>query len=338
LSPRPRAYAVTGGVDEAGLGPVLGPLTIGFSVFRAPQSSRNLWRTLEPSVSREICDDERSFVVADSKQVFQRTPRCSGRLETTALGFLALLEPSRKPPGSMERILWGTPASLAPAPGLAERLPWYERIAARAPRFVDAGLLEIRVELLWRRMRRRFVEMLDAGVCVLPEDELNRSFGETENKALTHWHKSAAVLRYLWERFAAHGLELVVDRHGGRFYYGDLLAQTFPEAAVECVLEKASRSDYRIAERGAPEASARRMYVIFAERAENRSFPVALASCLAKYAREACMEGFNAYFGDLEPALRPTAGYHGDAWRWLREAAPVLERAGVDARRLVRLR
>ena len=63
---------------------------------------------------------------------------------------------------------------------------------------------------------------------------------------------------------------------------------------------------------------------------------VALASCLAKYARETVMEGFNEYFGRLQPDLQPTAGYTTDGRRWLKDAEACLREAGVERSLLVR--
>ena len=63
-----------------------------------------------------------------------------------------------------------------------------------------------------------------------------------------------------------------------------------------------------------------------------------LRSCIAKYARETCMAAFNDYFATLDPELKPTAGYRNDGWRWLEDAAPMLERARIDRSVLVRER
>ncbi len=329
-----RALRLFAGVDEAGLGPLLGPLTLGFAAFRAPEGSTDLWRTLAGAVTREPRGRSNAFVVADSKQVFLRTEKSAARLEATALGFLSLLDPRRKPPASAACLAWRSPCELAPAAEVLARHRWYGGLDSALPRYQDAGRLELRVERLARAMRAAGVELLDAGVRVLPEGELNRSFRETGNKSLTHWEGSVPVFRRMWERHAQAGLHLSVDRHGGRSRYGALLARAFPEAVVELVRESQGVSEYALTERAGP----RRLRIVFAERAESRSFPVALASCLAKYAREACMQAFNAYFAELAPALRPTAGYTQDGRRWICEATPHLARAGLDPSELVRLR
>ena len=62
------------------------------------------------------------------------------------------------------------------------------------------------------------------------------------------------------------------------------------------------------------------MSLEFRARGEEASFPTALASCLAKYAREVTMGAFNRYFEKRDPELRPTAGYTTDGRRWLKDA------------------
>jgi ribonuclease HII len=182
-------------------------------------------------------------------------------------------------------------------------------------------------------MSAREVELLDAGVRVVPEAELNRSFARTCNKSVTVWQVTEPILRRVWERFGAQGVHMVADRQGGRFHYHPLLEAAFPEATVELVRERPSLSEYTLSGRG---RDPRRMRLAFAERAERRSFAVALGSCIAKYARETCMAAFNAYFAGFDPDLKPTAGYRNDGWRWLEDASEIVAR--IDRKMLVRER
>ena len=326
------------GVDEAGLGPILGPLTLGYSVFRAPRDSVNLWEALAPIVTRDCKHADEAFAVADSKLVYTRNPRGRRRLEATVLGFLALLDPERRPHRRASDYLWSTPACLAPADEYVAA-PWYQAFELELPQYHDSGLLELRVERLARAMRAKSIELVDAGVAVHPAAQLNRSFQQTNNKSRTHWDASQAVFRHLWDEHACGGLRLVVDRHGGRFRYAPLLMRAFPEAEVEVLREHPQRAEYDVTERApAGDAAPRRMRVTFAEKAEDRSFPAALGSCFAKYARETAMQAFNSYFAGLQPDLKPTAGYTTDGRRWLADAQPAVEMSDVARDTLVRER
>ncbi len=320
------------GMDEAGLGPILGPLTIGFSVFRVPAAETNLWKLLRRRVSGDPKRDQDRLIVADSKRVFARNPRGRRRLEATALTFFALTQEGGRPPSDAHDFLFG---DLRPGTELLRRHPWYD-LVAELPRFHDAEGIELGAALLGRALDKSGVELVDAGLRLVPSGELNGSYRETDNKAETVWERSLEVMRHLWTRHGREGLDLTVDLLGGRIHYGPYLGRGFPDGSVRMLYEEDHRAGYEIEGRDAQ--SGHRMRLDFTSRAEEGSFAVALASCFAKYARETVMDAFNAYFAALQPDLKPTAGYYGDGQRWLREASGAVERSGIDRDVLVRAR
>lgn len=319
---------VVAGVDEAGLGPLLGPLAIGWSVLSVPASEPNPWKCLKSAVAKGRATRSR-LMVADSKQVFSRTPLGRKRLESTVLSFAALLEQDG-PPRAAEGFLF---RALRPEPALLRAHPWSARLP-ELPCESERATIELRSAVLARALRTCGAAVLDAGVRVVPEGELNASYAATGNKALSVWAKFLEVLRHLWDGQRRSAPRVVVDMLGGRRRYGPLLARSFPEARVGLRFEKLCHSAYALEARDGSGA----MELEFRARAEQASFPVALASCFAKYARELAMHGFNAYFAELDPALRATAGYRQDARRWLGEARTALERSGLPRELLVRER
>ncbi len=323
-------WRVLAGVDEAGLGPLLGPLTIGYSAFRVPPGTNDLWRALADVVDAEPQKVDAKLLVADSKVVFMRNPRGERRLERTALAFLAQRDAERACVSDGADLLKRATHTVQPHDALQAEA-WFPHLPRALPRAVEADALGCEARSLGDALSRANVTLCAAGVRVMPVCELNASLARTDNKSVTHWETSSVVLRHLWDEHSQDGLDVLVDRHGGRMRYGPLLRQTFPECSVDLVGELPERSEYELF--GPDDAH---MRIAFAERAESASFAVALASCLAKYVRETCMHAFNAYFESLQPGLKPTAGYRNDGWRWMDEAKSAIERSGLAREHLVR--
>jgi len=322
---------VLAGIDEAGLGPLLGSLSIGYAFLEAPADGAEPWKCLRGLVARRPGRRAR-MVVADSKLVFQRTPQGARRLETTVLGFRAQRGGPEAPAG-VERDPHGFLFDALAPPPLWRALPWGAELPA-LPCDTDPDSLELTSALLARRLERAGIAVLDAGVRLVPAGELNESFARTANKAVSVWEKVREVLRHAWAWRTRAPVRATVDMLGGRRHYGSLLGMAFPEARVTLVGETRGSSAYAIEAR----ADGGRMDLEFRVGADRRVFEVALASCFAKYARELEMRALNAHFGRLQPELTPTAGYRGDGRRWLNEASEALARSGIAPELLVRSR
>ena len=329
------------GIDEAGLGPLLGPLALGWSALSLRAPSQDPWEALTPTVLREVPRSKKvegsALVVADSKKVHARNPRGRARLERVAACFAAQRMPGRVPPTTGAALLAAPLAPLGPAPDDAAA-PWYDELRGPLPLEADAGGLELLAERLHRDLDAAGIALVDAGLRLVPARELNASYARTNSKGATMLELTFSVLTHLWRSFGGEGLTVVVDRQGGRAHYGPALARAFPDASVSLVEERRGTSSYRLEGRAAGPMAGAWMDLAFTERAEDHSFPAALASCLAKFGREMSMAAFNRHWARAVPDVKPTAGYTTDGRRWLEDAGAAVAAADLPRDWLVRER
>ena len=99
---------------------------------------------------------------------------------------------------------------------------------------------------------------------------------------------------------------------------------------LEIIAESDGRAEYHLRWRG------NIVRIIFAEKAEEQCMPVALASMISKYTREALMHRFNGWWRKQLPQLEPTAGYYSDGVRFLRDISAKRQELGIADEDLVR--
>jgi len=327
-----RAMFIYAGIDEAGYGPMFGPLVIGRCVLTIPKLAPaadppHLWQRLSKAVCRSLRDRRGRIPINDSKKL---TTKAAGikHLETGCLAFAGLADHQPAHVADWLDLLGETThrnGRCLPWYAADDQTPWQPLPTAGTP-----GEIAIARSMLHHTCSRIGVGLGSLGAAVVYEDRFNQMFAATRSKASLSFTHVAGHLLHIWQ---AHGHDhptVIVDRQGGRTTYRDLLALNFPDASLAVLEESPERSAYRL------EAGGRAMTIRFMVEAEAAHMPVALASMLAKYTRELLMARFNAWFGARCPGLKPTAGYGTDAQRYWQDLRPHLPRLGIDEQQLRR--
>ncbi len=326
---------VYAGIDEAGYGPMYGPMTLGCAVLVLPDRPSGakppaMWELLSSAVCERLRGARGRIPINDSKKL---TTKAAG-IKHLELGLLAFAGLNDKPlPSNVGEWLDAIGETRHHATGSAgdeglADLPWYapsdDQPWQALPSTTTADEVKVAGAMLGRACRDAGVECRGFRARVIYEDQFNRRVALTHSKSSVSFTAVASHLVSVMDNFGEHDPHVAVDRQSGRVRYRELLAQVFESAAIDVLGESDKTSAYRVS------ADERSMTVSFMVEAERQHMPVALASMTAKYTRELLMQRFNAYFAKVAPEVAPTAGYGSDANRWRDAVLPHLGPAGID--------
>jgi ribonuclease HII len=303
--------AILVGIDEAGYGPLLGPLVVSAAAFSMPDESLNqsLWDILRESVCRKPGDRLGRLAINDSKKLhhglgdhrhLQRgvlacLAACDGRngdgCPTTAGGLLGLLE-------ARDVI------------DMAD-YPWFSEAFENWPLAFDADDVATAAGSLARNLDEGGMRLLGLWSRPMQTGRFNRMIDAVKNKASVLFSIVAELIDTAWHRHSGENLQIIVDRMGGRTHYRQQLQRLFPDLHLKILKETPPLSSYQLGDdRGG-------FKIHFLAKADDRHLPVALASMASKYVRELFMEMMNHFFRQRHPQLEPTAGYYEDGMRFL---------------------
>lgn len=314
------------GIDEAGYGPLVGPLVVAASAYALEDGARE-------SELHKLVDDERArdegLPTADSKRLFHGGGSLA-RIELSTAGHAALAR------GALPVTVGGLLADAVDFDASElDELPWYRDalLDTPLPRQLSADDVLDRARAHQQRLQQRGASFAGLFLAPVPVPRFNRLSSAAGSKAFTLFRATGALIAALVERYAHETLVIHVDRQGGRIHYGALLQTFFPMAPLTTLKERPAESSYRLQFPGREPVTIR-----FQVKADGSRAPVAVASIAAKTLRELFMARLNAWFVQQQPGLKPSAGYGTDGQRFVRDVTPLLKSLGIARDLLVRCR
>ena len=318
--------AVLVGIDEAGFGPILGPLVVSSSAFSVPHHflTADLWQILNKSVAKRRKHFAGRLLIVDSKKAYNRREGIK-HLERTVLAAFRCLD---KTPATLVELL------MLLCPDCVERLetyPWYKAIARYS---TSTGIADIAIAsaVLKDDLASNGMELLTLKSSCLDVAYYNTMVSAVKNKASVLFTATSRLVKSAYDNFGDDDLQIIIDRQGGRVRYRKMLQRMFPDMKLRILKEDPKASSYEL------EADGRRMRLHFLVGADERLLPVSLASMVSKYLRELLVGNINSYFAGFHTALRPTAGYWKDGLRFIDDLKKNVPHASFDSNQLIRCR
>lgn len=317
---------ILAGIDEAGYGPLLGPLVVSSAVFKVDDRAlkSDMWRLLSESVSKEKRKLKGRFLITDSKKAYSRSTGISN-IRRTVIGFLNAMSVNVDSVHDLVKLL---------APDSLERLKKYKYYAGLEQELIkyDKDELSIAVKVLLKDFKLSNIELVSLNSRCLDVGHYNQMVEVVKNKASVLFSTVCSLINDLIVKYANEQIQIIVDRQGGRTNYRQALMDTFSGFEMTVLKEDAKTSSYEMKSGGTV------LRIHFTTKADDRFLPVAIASMTSKYLREELVAAMNRYFISKCPDLQPTAGYWQDGSRFIEDLQKYLPDELEDKDYLVRSR
>ncbi len=323
--------AILVGIDEAGYGPVLGPLVVSMAAFKMPDAAlaESMWECLRVSVSKKVAGSNGRIAINDSKKLHTKKSKYAV-LQRTILACLAVKN-DKKLPYTFEELLLELDGYLADE---LKKYPWYQSQISECDLEFDEQDVLMAANAFKVNLADNDMQLLELATHPLDVDQYNQQVEAANNKATVLFSLASQYMYQVMKKYGKkeNNLQIIIDKHGGRDRYREPLQRTFPKLSLKILKEQDGVSSYQM------ENETHRVKIHFLVKGDDRHLPIALASMTSKYVRELFMEQVNAYFSKFCPEVKPTAGYYKDGHRFLSEIRPLVDQAARPQHLLVRSR
>ena len=319
--------AVLVGIDEAGYGPILGPLVVSSAAFSVPDEllGTDLWRKLSRAVSKKKTRLNGRLLITDSKKAYSKSAGI-GHLRRAVLAHLSCLQSSPADAAGLLRILcWQSCPRLS-------GYPWYENLKD-FPLGANADDIQIAASVLEKSFAANGIKLLSLKADCLDVGHYNRMVSAVKNKARVLFTAVSSLIKDAFDNCPeGQTIQIIIDRQGGRINYLNSLSLMFPQMEIQVIRQDATISSYQLTGEG------RVARIHFTTKADTRFLPVALTSMTAKYIRQVLVKALNEYFIGHCKELKPTAGYWQDGLRFIKDVQTNLPTLKYDEQQLIRTR
>ena len=222
--------AVFVGIDEAGLGPILGPLCYGLISFIIPDDEALSWRKDLKKIIKDQC-----LSLNDSKKIYQGSGKIKklNKAVSDTLGFLS----DEINPVVINELFLNTSLN---AKGNLECYPFYKDVLlANLPSKTNSVLSRQRS---WK---------VDISVTACFEGEMNKVFSHEVNKSGLCLLKISSLIESVILAYPKEKIIFSIDKQGGRQFYSNFINDMFPFASIEIIKETPDISEYYLEINGA---------------------------------------------------------------------------------------
>jgi ribonuclease HII len=318
------------GIDEAGYGPLLGPLVVSSAAFELPEEflRSDLWKILNTAVSPVKKGLSGRLLITDSKKAYTSSTGI-GHLRRTILSCLHAIHSASSgiSLNTAHDLLNALDTSSVPR---SKAYPWYKNLHQQSLGH-DASDISLAASVLRKSLSEKEIKLVSLNSRCLDVAYFNNRVEQVRNKSRVLFTELCSLIADALDRYPSQQtLQVIVDRQGGRINYHQELLRMFPGSSLTVLRQDEKMSSYELL------YNQRTMRIHFCIKADIKYLPVCLASMASKYLREVLMEAQNTYFCGLCKDLKPTAGYWEDGQRFLADLAEKLPSLTFDKKQLIR--